>query len=324
MIINLIRNELKKEFKKKYILVFIILLIFISGITVYFNNQKDIEGNIRYIEKIEEKDYNKYNFYSNYKQYINQYNIYNKKLSEDVKINEYLIKNDINNNQKEKMILENSFIISLFVVLIISIIGGTIVSQEYNKGSIKVLLSKPVKRWKILLSKVITINLINFILLFTILVSMTLFVILIYKINIFNLNEIIIIHNKINQVNYYIKFLKEFFINSLPVFFVGNFALMLSTLTLNTSLAVGLSVFISIAGGIISQFLFALRLKFIEYTFLPYLDFNIFKDYVDIINNNIIYGINLNIIKGSIILLIFFIFFYILSNLSFSKKDIKN
>ncbi len=323
MIINLTKNEFKKEFKKKYLLVFIFIIIISSGLIVYFNDKYYIEDNdINYVEKIEEKDYEHYNFYSSYEQYQKQYNIYNKKLLDNARIKNYIEKNKLKDNQKIKLIFEKSLVLSLFVALIISIIGGSIMSYEYSKGSIKVLLSKPVRRWKVLFSKFITLNLINVILLFMIVISTTLFISIICKINIFNLKEIVIINNSIKTVSYYLYFLKQFFINSLPIFFIGNFALMLSTLTLNTSFAVGISVFVSIIAGTISQVLLLFKLKFIAFTFLPYLDFTIFNNYVDIINFNIMYGVNLNLINGIIILIVYSILFYFISFL-FINKDIK-
>lgn len=323
MISNLIINELEKEFNKKYLYIFIFLIIFISGLIVYFSNKHYIEeNNNNYVEKIEQSNYESYGFYSNYEQYKKQYKIYDKKLLNDKKISDYIYKNNFENNLKIKTILEKSFVVSLFVMLIVSIVGGSIISYEYNKGSIKMLLTKPVKRSKILFSKFITVNLINFILLLTIIISMTLFVCVISDINIFDTKEVIIVNDSIKIINYYLYFLKQFFINSLPIFFIGNFSLMLSALTLNTALSVGLSVFISITAGTITQFLLLFKLKFIEFTFLPYLDFTIFKNYFDIINLNIMYGVNLNLISGIIILIIYSIIFYLLSYF-FINRDVK-
>lgn len=323
MISNLIKNEFKKELNKKYLYVFIFLVIIISALIVYFNNKYYIEeNNNNYIEKIDKSDYKNYDFYSSYEQYKKQYKIYSKRLSNDKKVNNYIYENNFKDNQKIKTIFEKSFIFSLFIMLVISIVGGSIISYEYNKGSIKTLLSKPVKRSKILFSKFITLNLMSFILLLTIIVFMTLFIFIICKINIFELQEIIIINNSIKVINYYLYFLKQYLINSLPVFFIGNFALMLSVLTLNTGLAVGVSVFVSIVAGTISQFLLLFRLKFIEFTFLPYLDFTIFKNYTDIINLNIMYGVNLNLIRGIIILIIYSILFYLVSYFCINR-DIK-
>ena len=55
-------------------------------------------------------------------------------------------------------ILENFFNeYGLFIIVMIVMIAGTIVSEEFNKGTIKLLLIKPYSRKKILLSKFITV-----------------------------------------------------------------------------------------------------------------------------------------------------------------------
>ena len=43
----------------------------------------------------------------------------------------------------------------LFLIVVVVVIGGTIVSEEFNKGTMKLLLVKPYPRYKILLSKFI-------------------------------------------------------------------------------------------------------------------------------------------------------------------------
>ena len=75
-------------------------------------------------------------------------------------INKYIIENkqDINKTNDTRGILKNFFSeYGLFIIVIIVMIAGTIVSEEFNKGTVKLLLIKPYSRAKILLSKYITI-----------------------------------------------------------------------------------------------------------------------------------------------------------------------
>lgn len=50
------------------------------------------------------------------------------------------------------IIADNLFFFVIFIIMI----AGTIVAEEFNKGTIKMLLIRPYQRWKILLSKYIT------------------------------------------------------------------------------------------------------------------------------------------------------------------------
>ena len=84
---------------------------------------------------------------------------YNESL-EQKEVNKYIIENkqDINKTNDTRGILKNFFSeYGLFIIVIIVMIAGTIVSEEFNKGTVKLLLIKPYSRTKILLSKYITI-----------------------------------------------------------------------------------------------------------------------------------------------------------------------
>ncbi|MGM9985866.1 MAG: ABC transporter permease [Bacillaceae bacterium] len=63
-----------------------------------------------------------------------------------------------------KLFMEQS--LSLFLPLLIMIVAIDIVSGERSDGTIKVLLTRPIKRWKILLSKYITVILSSSLVLF--------------------------------------------------------------------------------------------------------------------------------------------------------------
>lgn len=75
-------------------------------------------------------------------------------------INRYIFENnvDINKSNDVRGILKSLFSeYGLFIIVMIIMIAGTIVSEEFNKGTIKLLLVKPYSRNKILLAKFITV-----------------------------------------------------------------------------------------------------------------------------------------------------------------------
>ena len=84
---------------------------------------------------------------------------YNNSL-EEKELSRYIIENkqDINKTNDTRGILKNFFSeYGLFIIVIVVMIAGTIVSEEFNKGTVKLLLIKTYSRTKILLSKYITI-----------------------------------------------------------------------------------------------------------------------------------------------------------------------
>ena len=82
---------------------------------------------------------------------------YNQNLK-DREESKYIIENKIENEKMDtRGILKDFFNqYGLFIIILIVMIAGTIVSEEFNKGTIKLLLIKPYSRVKILLSKYLT------------------------------------------------------------------------------------------------------------------------------------------------------------------------
>lgn len=75
-------------------------------------------------------------------------------------INKYILENNVNINKQNDVrgILKSLFNeYGLFIIVMIIMIAGTIVSEEFNKGTIKLLLVKPYSRNKIILAKFITV-----------------------------------------------------------------------------------------------------------------------------------------------------------------------
>lgn len=100
----------------------------------------NIESNTRELEYGEKQDYNQ--------------------SIEKREINKYILDNnvDINKQNDIRGILQSFFNeYGLFIIVMIIMIAGTIVSEEFNKGTIKLLLVKPYSRNKILLAKFITV-----------------------------------------------------------------------------------------------------------------------------------------------------------------------
>ena len=72
--------------------------------------------------------------------------------------------------------------------------------------------------------------------------------------------------------------------------------------------------------------LLILKLPFVDLTFLPYLNFNQFVpiNKMDLLSNYTIYQIYYTLAKALLVLGIWSIILYTISNIVFTKKDIKN
>jgi ABC-2 type transport system permease protein len=93
----------------------------------------------------------------------------------NIKLQQYYLDNDINPSEPGAPTFVRGFIensISLFLPLLVVILAADLVSSEHSSGTIKLLLTRPVPRWKILLSKYIALLLsISLMLLITMILS---------------------------------------------------------------------------------------------------------------------------------------------------------
>ena len=203
-------------------------------------------------------------------------------------------------NNKNNILSTSYTLIPFIGIFIIVFFGGTI-SSEIEHGSIKCYLTKPILRWKIYLSKLLTIYLY--------IVLIVSYIIFIYS----------IVINKID-----IDFIAKYYEYSIPLLLIGTISLFISTTIKNTALCIGIDLFILVFSSLISQILFGIEFNIIEYTFLPYLDFSIFNNMESIKEMNSELGINLNINRGIIIDIVYTILFYYIGKYIFICKDIKN
>ncbi len=75
---------------------------------------------------------------------------------------QYYLDNDINPNTPNAVTFTRGFMdnaVSMFIPLMVLAIASDLVSGERTAGTIKMLLTRPVKRWRVLLSKLITLTL---------------------------------------------------------------------------------------------------------------------------------------------------------------------
>jgi ABC-2 type transport system permease protein len=81
-------------------------------------------------------------------------------LKVEIKKLQYGLDHNINPSSPNGVTFTRDFIkftISLFLPLMVVVVAADIVSSEQSTGTIKILLTRPVRRWKILMSKFITV-----------------------------------------------------------------------------------------------------------------------------------------------------------------------
>lgn len=242
---------------------------------------------------------------------------------EDAEKSRYAIEQskDIYNTSDAREFLLNVFSkYELFIIITIVLIAGAIVSDEFNKGTIKSLLVRPYSRTKILLAKFITVLIIVlFIMVVTVILQFIIGGIL------FGFDSLSIpnvVYNfktgKIMEVG----ILKSIIctgLGKLPIYvLLGTLAFALSTLFNNTAVAITITLLGYMASSIVNQFAYYYDMEWLKFFVTPNWDFTQF-----------FYG-NLPLIKGMsiplsiIICLVYFVIMIIPTFVVFNKRNIKN
>ena len=153
---------------------------------------------------------------------------------------------------REGMIVDSYGSMSLVTLLTVIAAAG-IVATEFSQGTIKMLLSRPVKRWKILMSKYLTV------LLFGLLLAVITYVLSLASAFILfpsaEGNSILWSETDLAITAVWGKSLYMMLLGFVNVIMISTFAFMLGSVFRSTSLAIGLSLFLHFTGTLIVMFL---------------------------------------------------------------------
>ena len=234
----------------------------------------------------------------------------------------YILENkeDINNESNLRYIMTNFYSEYTFLILVFGVmIAGAIVSEEYNKGTIKSLLITPYKRSTILLSKFITV------IIFTIL-----FIIISYLMQIIigglflgfgSLSNHVVEYNlasKSLEVMSLSKYVLLYSIANLPqIILLVTLAFAVSTIVGNTAFAIVITFAGVIGSSIINMFASAYKIEILKYFVTTNWDFNYY-----LFGGTSPYKTSLT--HAIIVCIIYFLIMVITSFIVFNKKNIKN
>ncbi|MBU3128924.1 ABC transporter permease [Clostridium tagluense] len=237
-------------------------------------------------------------------------------ITNNLQTNEYRLKNDIQPVQGNSLwgfVDGNSMLITLIALFAI-VMGGGIVANEFSGGTIKLLLIRPSKRWKILLSKYISV------------IGYTLLMLLVLLIVSFLLGGILFsfkgsgtpfLTNSsgvVTEVNMIAHMMSIYGLQCINLLMMVTLAFMISSVFRNSSMAIGIGVFLlTIAPGIT-------RLISMKYTWAKYILFAN-TDLTQYTNGQpLIEGMTMTF--SIIVLIAYFVIFNVISYIGFTKRDI--
>ncbi|MBO8172115.1 MAG: ABC transporter permease [Bacillaceae bacterium] len=264
--LRLVWNEAEKIYRKKRLAIVILILLVLIPMFVYAQ-YKEVQT---LVERLGTSDWR----VALQQQIIDTQNRLNSsRIPEDwrnwLKIRmeqqQYYLEHDINPNAPGAPTFVREFMergINLFIPLLVMIVAIDIVSGERSEGTIKLLLTRPVRRWKILLSKYVTMLL--YISLLILLVGIISYLIagVVFGYSGWNmpvLTGFVVENGSLNTefvhlVPQWKYILMAFGLGWFVSVVVGTISFMVSVLIRSTPAAMGIMLASLIAGGILSEF----------------------------------------------------------------------
>lgn len=203
----------------------------------------------------------------------------------------------------------NSFLdmISMFAI----VIAASIVTSEFTSGTIKMLLTRPMKRWKILASKLMTV------ILFGLFMSVIAWIISIATSFIFfdfsDGTYLKADDGIVYEVSIWGHSLYMYLLSFTNVLMSTIFAFMLGAIFRSSSLAIGLTLFLSFAGN--SIVLFLNKYEIVKYLFMTHTDLTQYE-------SGFTYVEGITMPFSIAVLAIYMIVFVAVSFWSFVKRDV--
>ncbi|MFF2177786.1 ABC transporter permease [Lysinibacillus sp. NPDC058147] len=236
-----------------------------------------------------------------------------KRFEEQIAISEYRLANDVPSQVEGSVASFMSFsgnmltLITLFTV----ITAASIVSSEFSTGTIKMLLTRPVSRAKILTSKLLTTFIFGILLLVVNVVVSALVGLILFGgttgVELEMVNGQVVEKSVWNDLAYHYLLSGGDFVMSIL------FAFLVGSVFRSSSLAIGLTMFLSFTGGMIVMFLS--RFKIVKYIWLTHSDLTQYEHNQFIIDD-------MTMPFSLTILAIYAVLFLGISYMSFMKRDV--
>jgi ABC-2 type transport system permease protein len=314
---NLILNEWAKIFRRPgtffMIGLVVLTLLALAGITKYEEVNSTPVDDANWKQNLEMQ-------IASDKEYLAQTGANNANLrmyyERQIAINEYQLQQDIKPYTEDHIwsfVNDAQAIISLAGLFMIVIAAG-IVASEFSWGTVKLLLIRPLSRSKILLSKYVTVLLFGLSFLVLIYVLSSLLGLLLFGLPTSDVPHLAYTNGEVVERNIVIHLIGQYFLSSIDVLMVATMAFMVSAVFRNSSLAIGISLFLFFMGGPLTSLL-ASRFEWTKYFLFANTNLRIYYDGVPPV-------VGMTLSFSIIMLLVYLILFHVLAFWVFSKRDV--
>ncbi|KYD03116.1 ABC transporter permease [Bacillus atrophaeus] len=313
--LNLIYNEWIKIFSRVGTWVMIgILGVSMVGFALLSNHFSSDEANPKWKQELQAEN-------ADMKKQIKDNpgnDIFVKNLKKEIAVNEYRIEHNLpaDTGYTAWSYVTDSSMLTMLTGLFTIIIAAGIVANEFNWGTIKLLVIRPLSRFQILLSKYITVLLFGLGLLLVLFVGSTLLGLIFFGTGGDAADNVHLVYKDGHVAEQSIigYLAKTYLYESISAFMLATMAFMLSAVFRNSSLAVGFSIFLLVMGSTATGFL-AMKFDWAKYILFANTDLTQYLD-----GKPLVEGMTMTF--SIVMLVIYFVIFQLLAFGVFLKRDI--
>ena len=237
-------------------------------------------------------------------------------LERDIAVKEYRIEHDLSPNVDYSMwgFVGDAANMIQFAGLFAIIIAAGIVSSEFNWGTIKLLLIRPIDRGKILASKYMAVLVFAFMLITVLFVYSSLLGVILFGTPETAVPYLNYYDGGITEQNMGLHLLIFYAMKSINMILLATMAFMISAVFRNSSLAIGLSIFLMFTGASLTGLL-AVKFAWAKYSLFANTDLMQYFEGIPMVD-----GMTLPF--SIIMIIVYFVLFQILAFIVFKKRDV--
>ena len=310
--LNLIWNEWIKIFNRKGTDVMIgILLIVVIGMGIITKTIGETDPSTHWKKELAQEN-------ADMKKELKGVNnpMLENKYKESIAINEYRIKHDLPEDgtySALSFISDAGDMISLIGLFVITVAAG-IVANEFSWGTVKLLVIRPISRFKILLSKYITVLLFALALIAILFASAGITGLVLFGTGDGSQVHLAYANGSVKEQSMILHLAGSYLLHSISLLMMSTMAFMISAVFRNSSLAVGISIFLLVMGGTVTNLL-AMKFDWAKYILFANTDLTQYVDGMPLVS-----GMTMGF--SIAVLAVYFIMFQVLAFGVFTKRDI--
>jgi ABC-2 type transport system permease protein len=315
--LKLLQNELMKIFVRPGTYVMIgLLLVMVSvagGVLKYQANQAGNAGSENWKQVLQTEIKEEKN---ELKEMVNVPKNELLYLERDIAVKEYRIEHNISPNAEYSVwgFVRDAANMIQFAGLFAIIIAAGIVSSEFNWGTIKLLLIRPIDRGKVLASKYMAVIVFALLLLSVLFVYSSLLGVILFGTPETSVPYLNYYDGKITEQSMALHLVLFYAMKSINMIMLATMAFMISAVFRNSSLAIGLSIFLMFTGTSLTGLL-AMKFAWAKYSLFANTDLMQYFEGIPMVE-----GMTLSF--SILMIIVYFVLFQILAFIVFKKRDV--